>query len=64
MLFRSVGTGFRNQGGPLARIMRLRRSGLVLDGVEIDFRAQLPGSVEVNVLFDRSETIRASVADV
>ncbi|MDO9100245.1 MAG: efflux RND transporter permease subunit, partial [Caldisericota bacterium] len=29
-----------------------------------DFRAQLPGSVEVNVLFDRSETIRASVADV
>ncbi len=28
------------------------------------FRAQLPGSVEVNVLYDRSETIRASVADV
>jgi HAE1 family hydrophobic/amphiphilic exporter-1 len=28
------------------------------------FRAQLPGAVEVNVLYDRSETIRASVADV
>jgi HAE1 family hydrophobic/amphiphilic exporter-1 len=28
------------------------------------FRAQLPGAVDLNILFDRSETIRASVADV
>lgn len=28
------------------------------------FRSQLPGSVALNVLFDRSETIRESVADV
>lgn len=28
------------------------------------FRRQLPGSVQLNVLFDRSETIRKSVADV
>jgi len=28
------------------------------------FRAQLPASVDLNVLFDRSETIRESVADV
>ena len=28
------------------------------------FRAQLPGAVELNVLFDRTETIRESVADV
>ncbi len=28
------------------------------------FRAQLPGSVELDVLYDRSETIRDSVADV
>lgn len=28
------------------------------------FRAQLPGAVEINVLYDRSETIRDSVADV
>ncbi|MDX9862984.1 MAG: efflux RND transporter permease subunit, partial [Rhodospirillales bacterium] len=28
------------------------------------FRAQLPGSVELDVLYDRSETIRESVADV
>ena len=28
------------------------------------FRSQLPGAVEVDVLYDRSETIRASVTDV
>ena len=28
------------------------------------FRSQLPGAVELNTLFDRTETIRASVADV
>jgi len=28
------------------------------------FRRQLPGSVELNILFDRTETIRASVSDV
>ncbi len=28
------------------------------------FRAQLPGAVDLNVLFDRSDTIRESVADV
>jgi len=28
------------------------------------FRSQLPGAVELNILFDRSETIRESVADV
>jgi HAE1 family hydrophobic/amphiphilic exporter-1 len=28
------------------------------------FRSQLPGSVELNVLFDRTDTIRESVADV
>jgi HAE1 family hydrophobic/amphiphilic exporter-1 len=28
------------------------------------FRSQLPGSVDLNILFDRSETIRESVADV
>jgi len=28
------------------------------------FRSQLPGSVELNTLFDRTETIRESVADV
>ena len=28
------------------------------------FRSQLPGAVEMNTLFDRTETIRASVADV
>ena len=28
------------------------------------FRKQLPGSVELNILFDRTETIRESVADV
>ena len=33
-------------------------------GVLPSFRAQLPGSVELDVLYDRSETIRASVNDV
>lgn len=28
------------------------------------FRSQLPGSVQLNILFDRTETIRESVADV
>lgn len=28
------------------------------------FRAQLPAAVDINVLYDRSETVRASVADV